>query len=197
MTPPAPPKRFFEETARRVARRLLLHRLTDRLTRTAPWLTAAAIAVALGAILLGERPTLWILALGTGWLVAVAGWSWWQRPDAQKALAVWDQTSNRREMFVSAYCFEKEPHTDAGRQLHIHRAQNHLDRATGNLEKDLPVRLGLPVWAALAVLLTGALLPGFGSISGPDPMDPDARQRARKVANDLTDRSDTLEKLKK
>jgi len=201
----------FRDASGRVIRRLCVARWFRLLGRSAVVVFPAAAAAAVALWLSGHDlfHVAWAAALVVAWLALTGLWTWWRRPSAQAALALWDEVAGRREMFLSALCFESRAPDDAGEQLHLARARARLPEDLRGLRRDLPVRLAHRAWllpAALIVLTSLLLVPG--SPAGEPPLDDAARQGAEQVAQTLKDpaallpiqedlKPDEKEKLKK
>jgi hypothetical protein len=178
----------FHSVARQIVRRLFLRHWLETLGRTAPIVFSIAAVLAVVAWFYGLATWIgWVaLPLIPFWILLAAGWSWLHRPSPATALAYWDETAGRQEMFLSAYCFETAPRADSGEQLHLFQAARRLQSDIGSLAADLPLPVPHRAWAVpLAfVAVVGLLLVPRSVANGPG-VDPQSKQRAREVAEAL------------
>ncbi len=181
----AEPTATFERAGRTTARRVALAGWLDLLGRTGPVVfpCAAAAVVALrlrSAGVCGAAEGALLVLL---WGGATALWAWLRRPDSEGALAFWDRRAGRKEMFLSAYCFERERTPTLGQRLHLSRAYLRLKEETVSLPKHIPLRLRHIAWllpvAFLVFCASGLLVrsPSADSI----PVDPGSACRAKKA----------------
>ena len=141
----------FSEAAARVARRLVVVDVGALLGRSAGLVFAAAAGAWLVLRRVGVRdPGWWAAALIVAWLAVVGVIAWTRRRGPFEALAAWDRTAGRREMFASAWFFERSGAADSGAVLHLATARAVLDRESAGLRRAFPLRLR--VWAWLAPL---------------------------------------------
>ena len=133
MTEPVQESLSFRAAARRVVRRLFAAHWFRLLSRSAVVIfpAAALLAACLWYFDLAQINVWLAVALIPSWLTLTCLWAWIRRPTAESALAYWDQTTDRDEMFMSAYCFESQPTVDTGERLHLNLARKHLPSGSG------------------------------------------------------------------
>ena len=196
---PSPASQPFARAASRATGRLALVDGCALLGRTAaPVFAGAAV---LWAVLrrVGVRDeTWWAIALMVAWLAAVALIAWSRRLAPFDALAAWDRTAGRREMFASAWFFERSAATTPGAALHLALAHASLQTERGHLVRSFPLRPRVAAWLAplafAVFVFSGWLrLP----ISTEDrALSAEARTNAGRVGAELAKRSAVLEPLK-
>jgi hypothetical protein len=126
-------------------------------------------------------------------LVRMAG----RLPTPYAALAAWDAAAGRKEIFSSAYIFEREladagQRADPGRALHIATAREQLSREIGQLPRELALpplrwRLAAPA-AALGLVFIPWLKPQLST--GDSPLTAEMLAAARAEAGHLSQPDD-------
>jgi hypothetical protein len=188
----------FDAAAHRAVMRLALAAFLRTLRRTALPIFAVALAAWVLIRRAGMRDDGWwafiVIAL---WLLGSAVWAWLRRPEPFAALAAWDHAAGQREMFASAWFFEKTCPTEPGAALHLHRARDALRQRGGFLRRDLPLRHDLRTWLAPLLFLVVALSGWLRAPIAPEDraLSAEARERAADVAKALIERTDTLKPL--
>jgi hypothetical protein len=138
----------FEGAGRAASRRLALAGWLELLGRSGPivFLCAAAVVAVLrlrsSGVCGAAEAALFVLL----WGGTTALWAWLRRPDSEGALAFWDRRADRREMFLSAYCFERERTPTVGQRLHLSRAYPRLRKELVALPTHIPLRLRHIAW---------------------------------------------------
>lgn len=128
-----------------------------------------------------------LLVIGV-WILGCAVCAWFQKPSPVQAIALGDEKAERKEMFLSAYCFESLPSIDAGQQLHLQRARDQVSDQRSHLRDFFPLPFpGKSIIAAAFFLVFTAsglsirtLPPEAASMSERD------RLRAKRVGQDLS-----------
>jgi hypothetical protein len=189
----------FRAASRRAVRRLTAAGWFDAVRRTA--LPAFGGAVALAAALrwcgVAHAGTAGG-ALLAAWVGGTLLWAWRTRPDAARALAVWDRRAERHEMFVSAYCFEAAEEAGPGERLHLARARPRLARELDTMHRHLPAPVPHRGWLLAAAFATLAALGLFDLPLSRDetPLDPDAQARAGKAGDRIVEQARVIDPLK-
>jgi len=131
-------------------------------------------------------------------IVAWAGVAWMcaflLKPRPAEAMALWDERTGRRELFLSAYCFESLPDPSRGERLHLARAESGLASAVAALRDDFPLRFAHRCWILPILLLSFAT---SGVLKAPIPaedvpLDESARKRAQEIAQQLAEKAKKL-----
>ena len=159
---------------------------------------AALLAACLWYFGLAQVNVWLAVALLLCWLTLTGLWAWIRRPTAESALAYWDQSTARDEMFMSAYCFESQPTVDTGERLHLNLARKHLPNGMANLSRDLPVRCAHRAWMLPLVFLGLTILSLTLSTPAQQPQrvaEPD-RERAEEIAQTLAAQAKLADKEK-
>ncbi len=189
----------FAEAAARVARRLVVVDAGALLSRSAGPVFAGAAGAWLVLRRVGVRDPGWLAAaLIVGWLAVVALVAWTRRRGSFEALAAWDRTAGRREMFASAWFFERSGAAESGAALHLATARAVLDRERAGLRRAFPLRLR--VWAWLAPLAF-AVFAFSGWLRLPisaenRALSADARGQTARIGAELAKLAAALEPLK-
>lgn len=184
----------FAPAAQRVVARVWLRRWLAALGRTL-WPVCGLVLLFAAGILLGKTaaPTILVWLAVILWLAIPLALIWRRRPRPYGALALWDQVTNRREAFATAWWFEQKeqqpghaPLTPAQR-LHVETQRPLLAAALPALNRDLPLHadrwLWLPPGLALALTLFITVLPRHDGILWVDEaMKQQALQEAAKLA---------------
>ena len=148
MNAPTDPESFAQAAARAV-RRLVLVDACALLERSAAPVFGAAAVLWLMLRRTGVQDAAWwAVALMGGWLGAVAFVAWSRRLAPFDALAAWDRTAGRREMFASAWFFERSGAATPGAQLHLALARELLAKERGQPARSFPLRPRVPAWLA-------------------------------------------------
>ncbi len=200
MTEPMQDSLSFRTAARRVVRRLFAAHWFRLLSRSAVVIfpAAALLAACLWHLDLAQVNVWLAVALIPCWLTLTCLWAWIRRPTAESALAYWDDSTARDEMFMSAYCFESQPTVDTGERLHLNVARNYLTNGMANLSRDLPVRCAHRVWMLPLVFLGLTILSLTLSTPAQQPQrvaEPD-RERAEEIAQTLAAQTKLADKEK-
>lgn len=139
----------FAEAAARATRRLVLVDCGALLARTAvPVFGGAAVLWTLLRRVGVRDETWWAVALLGAWLAGAGLLAWSRRLAPFDALAAWDRTAGRREMFASAWFFERSGATTPGATLHLALAHASLQTERGHLARSFPLRLRAWAWLA-------------------------------------------------
>ena len=192
--------RAFWSASRKVLSHWVLCRWLGLLGQTAlmVFLAAAAALVAVRVFDLPCKDQLAAIALVGLWAGIALVCAYLRRPSPVEALALWDERTGRKEMFVSAYWFESLAQTDEGERLHLARARGHLPDALGRLRKDLPVPVMHRVWALPAIFLVTALsdFMKIPPLFEDEPLGVAAVERAQDVGEQLSQKAKKLEQTK-
>ena len=193
--------RAAEQVRNRVARNDFL-----RWMARGRWLVPA-LALALVLVLrlvVGLRGGEWLAVLGLiGLFVGIGAlWSYARRPKALRALSLWDEEGDRKDLFASAWSFLRENKAsgesmEEGRKLHVKRALSALPEASKQIANDLPSpKVGwgwLAVIAVLAFSLTSILRPALAP--GENLLTEDMKEEAERQSAELSKEKDEIDKL--
>jgi hypothetical protein len=192
----------FSTAARQVVEQWIVARWATLLNRTCLATFGVLLVGAVGwAVWTGQRPDIWfILGCPLAWIAMTALWAWYVRPTPERALAIWDESASRREMFVSAYCFERAVSRTAGEALHLGRAGRVLVEELPQLKKQLPARLQprvalTPLVFVVVLQLIGYWQPATEVAANVPAIDPEAQQRASEIAATLAEKAAALDPL--
>ena len=191
--------RSFAEAASRASRRLVLVDCCALLARSAaPVFVAAAILWTVLRRVGVHDQTWWAAAFIFAWLGTVALTAWSRRLAPFDALAAWDRTAGRREMFASAWFFERSAAASPGATLHLALARAALHEERGHLARAFPLRPRVAAWLAPLAFAVFAFSGWLRlSISAENrALSAEARTQAARVGADLAKRATVLEPLK-
>ncbi len=172
----------FARAARRAVVRVVQRRWLALLARTC----GAVAAVMLLLLVLhawrgGPAWRMMAALLPVPWLVGTLAWSWWRRPGAHAALALWDQAAGRREAYANSWWFDTcaTVLTPAAR-AHVVACRTGLEEALTFLRRQLPLswrrRLLLPLLIACVI----PWVPEGGSVGRAD--DPALSEAGQETA---------------
>ena len=193
----------FLGLSRRVERRIFASRWLAALRRTAlplfgllvvglgaAWLTGTDHLPVVGTAVLPAA-----LALVVLWAAGCALVAHLRMPDHAAALALFDDRSERHEMFVSAFSLARDPARGPGGDLHVARAHEQLAHAAQDIATAVPLRTTpASVLAPLAFLLLAAFgLPAAAMVT--TPPGEDATEEAALVGESIDEESRSLEQL--
>jgi hypothetical protein len=201
---------IFESAARSALFRVMLRRWLALLGRTA--LPAALVLLSVFV------PGWWsdagasgVLMIVFAWLVVTLSFTFWRRPGAYEALALWDQAAGRREAFATAWWFSCQKRRTDSEQGHLDSQAAILPLARADLSRLLPIQIPSRVWIVPVLALVAVSVPFFVNRAAREqPLDELAaegiRQEAKRIAekewdrkklDGLTDREKSeLEKLR-
>ncbi len=190
----------FSQAADTVRRRLGWRDFLGLLRASHLWAGGAAVLLVLILRLTGSRggEWVWVLALCGAWLLGLLIWVWTRRPGALRSLAVWDEASDAKDTYSSAYFFASKPEIEEGEKRHIARAQEKLPAALKGISAALPMPVVKWAWVAPLVALVFAISPLFraGIAVGDAPLTPDMQAQAEEEAKDVERLTKDIEKIK-
>ena len=193
----------FLGLSRRVERRIFVSRWLAALRRSAgpvfgllgaglviAWITGTTTLPIVGTAVLPAA--LLVVAL---WAGGSALWAYLRMPDHAAALALFDERSERHEMYVSAYSLAADPARGPGGDLHLSRAHDDLSRATEDIHDAVPLRTTpASVLAPIAFVVLAAFgLPAAAMVT--EPAAEDATEEATEVGESIDEESKSLEQL--
>jgi hypothetical protein len=158
MSEPASPACVFAPVARKVQGRVVMRRWLSWLDHTV-WPVSIVLTLMLLWALRGGLSI--VAALWGTWALWKAGglvFSWWRRPGAFSALALWDSAAGRREAFASAWWFEDRNEGSEAAKKHVEVQKAALEPAMSRLKKDLPLRPARGLIVPLALVILGSLI---------------------------------------
>lgn len=173
----------FAPVARKVQVHVALRRWFEVLRMT---VVPASLGIALLALSVAQRTPIapWLGLLL--WLVGALIYSWFRRPNAYSALALWDEAAGRREAFASAWWFEQRGEEGELARKHIEKQRAMLPHALPTLRRDLPLRPDR--WLALPLVLA-VMGSTISAITAPEKeewvVDKEMSGRAAEVAKKL------------
>ncbi|MDF1701705.1 MAG: hypothetical protein P1V36_11170 [Planctomycetota bacterium] len=192
----------FLGLSRRVERRIFMARWLSALRATAlplfGLLGAGLLAAWIGGLetlpLFGTAVLPAALGLVLAWVGGCAVWAHTRMPDHAAALALFDERSERHEMFVSAYSLARDANRGPGGDLHVTRAHAALAHASSDIAQAVPLHTTpASVIAPVAFLVLAAFgLPATAMIHTPGH---DATEEAALVGESIDEESKGLEQL--
>lgn len=181
------PARSFANILPRVMRRVVMRRWLALLGHTG-WITACILIAAIAAVwfFAGAFVTWLPVALVALWLLGTLVASHVMRPGGYAALALWDETTGRREAFASAWWFEQQEQRTAAQDDHIGAQQARLSEELPGLRDALPLRPVRAVWIAPVIALLAFALPQvLGTRVIRETVDKDMLRKAREEGKKL------------
>ncbi len=179
----------FSDTARQVLLRVTLTRWLRLLGQTSVFIFVPVLLLGTVAKVMGVLPYPGLFAAGAIalWLGGAGLITWLRRPAIEQALALWDERAGRKDMFVSAWCFEREGQPDAGQRVHIARALSRLEAERPGLARDLPLPRPHLAWILPLVTLAVSLVPM--SVLGDGPTAPAIAEDTREQIVQVSERN--------
>lgn len=179
----------FHQVAETVARRWTTIHWLRAMRGTILWLAFGLLILVLGMRLAGIR---WsdgwaVFAVVIAWVIGTRIWAARRRPNGFAALAAWDESAGRGEMFASAEFFEEHERDHPGEIHHREMSRRKLAEELPKLPEQLPLPRMNWQWAAPLLVLAFAFSPLFKpQLAAVDQkIGDEIAEEARKEAEDL------------